>query len=239
MEALVRESIDLNADVGEGCANDADLFAFVTTANVACGAHAGDEATMTETVRAAIRRNVSIGAHPGFPDREHFGRIELARTPQQIYEDVRTQVDALAQIARREGVRIHHVKPHGALYNMAARSDPLAEAIAASIRDYDPSLALVGLAGSASIHAARRAGLRAVEEVFADRGYAKDGTLLPRGTPGALIDDPNAAVAQAVAFVERGFGETICLHGDGPHAVEFARRIRTALIDAGVTVQSF
>jgi UPF0271 protein len=232
-------SLDLNADVGEGCGSDDALFAYVTSANIACGAHAGDERIMTETVRRAIRHGVAIGAHPSFPDREHFGRVEMQRSLADVYRDVQSQLDALVRIARREGARVGHVKPHGALYNMAARDMMLADAIARAVRDYDASLALVGLAGSASIRAARNAGVRAVEEVFADRGYANDGTLLPRGTPGALVEDAEQAAAQALEFVRRGFGETICLHGDGPRALEFARRVRAALEEAGIHVRPF
>jgi 5-oxoprolinase (ATP-hydrolysing) subunit A len=236
---MTSRSLDLNADVGEGCRNDAALFEYVTSANIACGVHAGNAATMTQTVRAALERGVAIGAHPSFPDREHFGRVELQRSPDDVYRDVQSQIDALVRIARREGAIVGHVKPHGALYNMAARDVTLADAVARAVRDYDPSLSLVGLAGSASVRAAKRAGLRAVEEVFADRGYAPDGSLLPRGAPGALIEDPEQSVAQALGFAQRGFGDTICLHGDGPHAVEFARRIRKALADAGVVVRAF
>jgi UPF0271 protein len=231
--------IDLNADVGEGCGNDEALFALVTTANVACGWHAGDDATMAATVRAALQHGVAVGAHPSFPDREHFGRREMDRAPGDVYDDVQAQLEALERIVAREDATLHHVKPHGALYNVSARNDDLADAVALAVRDYDRSLALVGLAGSASIRAARRAGLRAVEEVFADRAYAADGTLLPRGSAGALINDPDRAVAQALDFAERAAGETICLHGDGPHALDFARRIRAALLAAGIEVRAF
>jgi UPF0271 protein len=230
--------IDLNADVGEGY-DDAALFAYVTSANIACGGHAGDEATMTATLRLALERGIAIGAHPSFPDREHFGRAEPAYAPETVYHDVQAQIDTLAQIASREGARLGHVKPHGALYNISARDDALADVIARAVRDYDASLALVGLAGSASLRAARRIGLRAVDEVFADRGYAADGSLLPRGTPGALIEDADEAASQTLAFVDRGFGQSICLHGDGAHALEFARRIRAALASAGVEVRAF
>jgi len=220
--------IDLNADVGEGCGSDGELFELVSSANVACGWHAGDETTMRDTVRLALAAGIAIGAHPSYPDRENFGRTAMERPPQLVYEDVTTQIRSLAKIVESAGGRLHHVKPHGALYNRAARDEELARAIARAVRDFDPGLALVGLAGSASIRAAREAGLRAVEEGFADRAYTEDGQLVPRGTPGAMIDDEERAVRQVRDLIERGI-ETICLHGDAPHALAFARRIRASL----------
>ena len=163
--------IDLNADVGEGCGDDRALFGVVTSANIACGWHAGDEATMRETVRSALAAGVAIGAHPSYPDRENFGRTAMARTPQDVYADATAQIASLAAIAREQGAALRHVKPHGALYNDSARDVALAHAIAHAVRDSEPALALVGLAGSASIRAARDAGLRAIDEGFADRAY--------------------------------------------------------------------
>ncbi|MDE2483349.1 MAG: LamB/YcsF family protein [bacterium] len=234
----MKKTIDLNADVGEGCGNDEALFALVTSANVACGAHAGDEATMRATIRAARERGVAVGAHPSYPDRATFGRVEMERSPERIYDDVCEQIAAIAAIAREEGVRLRHVKPHGALYNVAARDARVADAIARAVRASDPELALVGLAGGAQIESARRHGLRAVREVFADRAYRPDGTLVPRSEAGALIEDAERAVAQALRFVRDDVGETICLHGDGAHALEFARRLRRALDEAGVAVRA-
>ena len=233
---MMKLKIDLNADVGEGCGTDEELFELVTSANVACGAHAGDATTMRATVRAARERGVTVGAHPSYPDRANFGRVAMERTPEAIYDDVRAQIAALERIANEEGVSLRHVKAHGALYNVAARDRTVADAIARAVRDCDPALAIVALAGGEQIASARRLGLRAVAEVFADRAYCPDGTLVPRGEPGALIDDADRAVEQALAFVRDGVGETICLHGDGAHALDFARRIRAALRDAGIDV---
>jgi UPF0271 protein len=215
-----------------------ELLELVSSANVACGAHAGDEATMRAVVRAALERGVAIGAHPSFPDRANFGRVVMERSPREIEADVAEQIARLDAIAREEGANLRHVKAHGALYNLAARDRQAADAISRSVARYDPTLAVVGLAGGAQIESARAQGLCAIAEVFADRGYAADGSLLPRGTLGALLESSEEAVAQALSFVERGIGETICLHGDGPHALEFALAIRAALASAGVRLQS-
>jgi 5-oxoprolinase (ATP-hydrolysing) subunit A len=230
--------IDLNADLGEGCGSDAGLLGLVTSANVACGWHAGDESTMRETVRLALASGVAIGAHPSYPDRENFGRRAMSRAPQDVYADVTEQVRALASIVEAQGGRMRHVKPHGALYNQAARDEELASAIARAVRDFDPSLALVGLAGSASIRAAREAGLRAVEEGFADRAYTDAGELVPRGTPGAMIEDEERSVRQVFDLIERGI-ETVCLHGDAPEALAFARRIRASLEATRIEIRPF
>jgi UPF0271 protein len=231
--------IDLNADLGEGCGGDDALMPFITSANIACGAHAGDEGTMRATIALARRYGVSIGAHPSYPDRQNFGRTPLSRTPQQIESDVLEQIQALDACARDLGAALSHVKPHGALYNVAAREPSVADAISRAVAAFDPALALVGLAGGAQMHSARSYGLRPVGEVFADRRYTPQGYLVPRTEPQALIDGVKEAVAQAQRFVEDGIGETICLHGDGPHALAFARAIRIALENAGVRVQSF
>ncbi len=229
-------TIDLNADLGEGCGDDDALLAIVTSANIACGAHAGDAATMETTVRDAIRHGVAIGAHPSYPDRENFGRLVLRRTPDEIFDDVVTQVRGLAVIAQAHNARLRHVKAHGALYNVAARDRAVADAISRAVHAVDPQLALFALAGGEQIASARAFGLRPIAEVFADRRYQADGSLVPRGEPGALIEDADAAVAQALAFARSGAGETICLHGDSPHALTFARAIRAALESADVTV---
>lgn len=231
-------SIDLNADLGEGCGDDEALLGIVTSANVASGGHAGDASTMDATVRAALRHGVVVGAHPSYPDRANFGRTAMERTPDEIFNDVLEQTRALAAVAGAHSVRLRHVKAHGALYNVAARDRAVADAISRAVAAFDPQLAVVGLAGGAQLASARAHGLRAVAEVFADRGYRPDGSLVPRGQPGALIDDIDVAVAQALQLARSGAGETICIHGDGPHALVFARAIRIALETSGITVQN-
>lgn len=242
--------VDLNADLGEGAPDDDALLALVTSANIACGWHAGDAQLMQATVRAALARGVAIGAHPSYPDRDNFGRSEMQRSPDDVRADVVYQVGALAALVRAAGGRLHHVKPHGALYNQAAREPALADAIACAVRAVDPGLALYGLAGSELLRAAERAGLRAVAEVFADRGYQADGSLVPRSQPGALIHDTGEAVARTLRMVREGVvqavsgetvplqAQTVCLHGDGPHALAFALALHSALREAGITLRA-
>jgi UPF0271 protein len=230
--------VDLNADLGEGCGSDEGLLALVTSANVACGWHAGDEATMRETVRLALAAGVAIGAHPSFPDRENFGRKTMLRSPEDVYADVAAQIRTMASVVEACGGRLRHVKPHGALYNQSAGDEAIAGAVARAVWDFDPALALVGLAGSASIRAARAAGLRAVEEGFADRAYTESGTLVARSSPGAMIDDVDRSVRQVHDLIERGV-ETICLHGDAPEALSFARRIRASLEATKIEIRPF
>ncbi|HEY5633319.1 MAG TPA: 5-oxoprolinase subunit PxpA [Burkholderiaceae bacterium] len=247
--------IDLNCDMGESfgawkMGNDEAVLEHVTSANIACGMHAGDPGTMRATVRAARSRGVAIGAHPGFPDLQGFGRRAMALTPSQAYDTVLYQIGALAGFARAAGGRVSHVKAHGMLYNMAAKDAALAEAIARAVRDFDDSLVLYGLAGSALIAAAEGAGLRAASEVFADRTYQDDGSLTPRSLPGSMIDDVDAAIAQVKRMVLEGVvrsvsgkdvpvkADTLCIHGDQPGAVVFARAIRDALQGAGVEVKA-
>jgi 5-oxoprolinase (ATP-hydrolysing) subunit A len=242
--------VDLNADLGEGAPDDAELLALVSSANIACGWHAGDARLMQATVAAALERGVAIGAHPSYPDRENFGRSEMQLAPADMRADLIYQIGALDALVRAAGGRLHHVKPHGALYNQAARDPALADAIAAAVLDVNPSLAVYGLAGGELLKAAERAGLRAVAEVFADRGYRADGSLVPRSQPGALIHDTDEAVARTLRMVSEGVvqavtgeivplqAETICLHGDGPHAIAFARAIYQALNQAGVELRA-
>ncbi|ROR05563.1 5-oxoprolinase subunit PxpA [Erwinia sp. JUb26] len=232
--------IDLNADIGEGCPGERELLPLVTSVNIACGFHAGDASTMLQSVRQALHAGVAIGAHPSFPDRENFGRTAMQLPPDEVYAQVIYQVGALKALTESLGGRLAHVKPHGMLYNQAARGIPLAEAIARAVKAVDPALILVGLAGSESIRAARAQGLVTREEVFADRGYQADGSLVPRGQPGALIDDVELAIRQTLDMVQRGEvlsvtgkwvsvkAETVCLHGDGPHALNFAQRLQQA-----------
>jgi 5-oxoprolinase (ATP-hydrolysing) subunit A len=242
--------VDLNADVGEGFEFDCALMDIVSSANIACGWHAGDAALMYTTVARALAKGVAIGAHPSYPDREHFGRRDQCLDPTVVQAQVLYQVGALQAIARAQGARLAHVKPHGALYNQAALNPSLAAAIASAVRSIDPTVALFGLAGSALVDAARHAGLRAVSEVFADRAYRSDGTLVPRDQPGAVIEDPAQVPGRALRMAREGVvtsidgkevriqAQSICLHGDGPHALEFARSIRDAFRSAGVAIQA-
>lgn len=243
-------AVDLNADLGEGCTTDEQLLGLVSSANVACGAHAGDPGTMLRTVEWAIAAGVSIGAHPSYLDRANFGRSEMQLPPDEVYAIVLAQIGALEAIVRARGGRLAHVKPHGALYNQSARDPVLAGAIARAVADFDDSLALYALAGSASVRVARELGLSVVEEVFADRGYNPDGSLVRRGTPGALIEDEQQALEQTLMMVREHRvrardgsvvpinAQTICLHGDGAHALAFAGLIRRELQAAGIRVQA-
>lgn len=240
--------IDLNVDLGEGCAYDEALLKLVSSANIACGWHAGDAATMQQVVRWAMAGKVAIGAHPSFPDRDNFGRSEMQLPPNDIRAGMLYQIGALAAMVRAEGGWLTHVKPHGALYNQAARDPALAEAIVDAIRAFDTDLAVFGLAGGELVKAARAAGLKAVDEVFADRGYNADGSLVKRGTPGDLIDSDDEALAQTLMMVREQHvraidgtrvpirAQTVCLHGDGAHALEFAERIRGYLLGEGIEI---
>jgi UPF0271 protein len=242
--------VDLNADVGEGVGQDPNLIPLVTSANVACGVHAGDPEMMRATVALARQHGVAVGAHPSFPDREGFGRRAMALSEAEIEACVSTQLRALAEIAAAQDVRLRHVKPHGALYNVAAREGAVADAIARAVAEFDPSLVLVGLAGSALISAGARAGLRTANEVFADRGYRADGTLVPRDEPGGVLHDADVIVPRAVAMIRARAvtamdgsqvslqPETMCLHGDTPGAANLALRIRQALVGAGIEIRA-
>ncbi len=237
--------VDINADLGEGAGSDAELMPLVTSANIACGAHAGDEASMREAVSLALRHGVALGAHPGFADRQNFGRRELPVSPAGAASLVSAQVGALALIAAGSGATLTHVKPHGALYAIASRDRAIADAIAGAVFQSDPRLILVGLSGGRLLEAGRARGLRVASEAFADRSYEPDGSLTPRGIPGALLASPGAALEQAVRLLERGTvlarggtevpveADTLCIHGDGPHALELARKLRAALAAAG------
>jgi UPF0271 protein len=242
--------IDLNADVGELVGDDEGVLPLVSSANIACGFHAGNPAVMRSTVQLAHRLGVAIGAHPGFHDLEGFGRREMRVSTAEVEDLVAYQIGALAGVAANEGIRLSHVKPHGALYNMAARDAAIAAAIARAVRAVDASLVLFGLSGSQLIAAGERAGLRVASEVFADRGYRPDGSLAPRGTPGAVMTDSAAVAARAVEMASRQTvaaldgtsvsvkADTICIHGDTPGAAALARAVRDALTAAGITVGS-
>ncbi len=228
--------IDLNCDMGEleDSALEAALMAHITSANVACGGHAGDEVMMERTVRLAMERGVRVGAHPGYPDRENFGRIELPMTAEEIERSVIEQIERLEAVTRGLGATISHVKPHGALYNVAVKNADVARAIGAAVARWDPTVPVFGLAGSAMLDVWRGMGLRAMGEAFADRRYEADGTLRNRKLPGALITDPEEAAAQAVRFAREGQVETICVHGDTPRAVAILRTCRAALDRLGI-----
>jgi UPF0271 protein len=247
-------SIDLNADMGEGfgawtMGDDASLLTVVTSANVACGFHAGDPQVMERTVALTVRNGVALGAHPGYPDLRGFGRREIAADPAEVESDVLYQVGALAAIARSHGTRLVHVKPHGALYNQAARDPELARAVARGVRRAGPELIFVGLATSEPMRRAAEAeGLRFAGEAFADRAYEANGSLRSRRLAGAVISDPEAAAAQAVRIARDGVvvaaggvevalvADTLCLHGDTPGALGIALAVRHALEAAGVAV---
>lgn len=240
-ETRARPRIDLNADLAEGYGRwgfgtDDDLLDVVTSANIACGFHAGDASTMRVTVDAAMAHAVAIGAHPGLPDLAGFGRREMRIGAAEAYDIVAYQVGALLGMAAARRARVVHVKPHGALYNMAAADPSLADAIAQAVHDVDSRLALVGLAGSALVDAGLRRGLVTLREGFPDRGYAPRGSLLPRSHPHALVHDPAAAASSAVRMVAAGGVDTLCIHGDGPHAAEIAKAIREALRREGIHV---
>jgi 5-oxoprolinase (ATP-hydrolysing) subunit A len=228
--------IDLNADLGEGGTDDAALLALVSSANIACGGHAGDDETMRRTINLARASGVAIGAHPGYEDRENFGRVALVLPLKEITALVRRQVEKLASFASDAGGRIHHVKPHGALYNQASRDLLLAAAVVKGVTAISPDLILYALPNSALADAGRAAGLTVWHEGFADRRYRDDGSLMPRGEPGAVIKDVETAVAQALEIASGGTVETLCIHGDGSTAVAMLRAIRAELGEAGFAV---
>jgi UPF0271 protein len=243
-------AIDLNCDMGEGAGEDEGIVPLVSSINVACGFHAGDPATIRATIRLAARHGVAVGAHPSYPDRAGFGRAPMVRSPGDVRDDVVYQVAAVRAFCAAEGVPLVHVKPHGALYNTAAQDPALATAICEAIRQVDAGLVVVCLAGSPMAGVIRSLGLRCAEEAFADRGYTPEGTLVPRGTSGALVEDP-AAVAERVAAMARDrrvtsvagtsvsvAADTICLHGDTPGAALLAAAIRARLARDGVEVRA-
>jgi UPF0271 protein len=245
-------TIDLNADVGESfgpwpMGADAELIPLVSSVNVACGAHAGDPVTILRTVELAVRHGAAVGAHPGYPDLAGFGRRELDLSPDELRATLIVQIGAVQAAATVAGTRVGHVKPHGAMYNRAARDAAIAATIATAVHDVEPGLVLVGLAGSESIAAAREIGLGVGEEGFADRRYEPDGSLRSRRLPDALLA-PEEAAAQAVSIARDGCvvasdgsrltvrADTLCIHGDSPNAIEIARAVREALGGAGIGI---
>jgi len=248
------QSIDLNCDMGESfgawkMGNDAEIMDYISSANIACGFHAGDPMTMRRTVELAIKKNVAVGAHPGYPDLQGFGRRSMSLKPEEVFDIVLYQVSALKGICEAFGGKLSHVKPHGALYNQAAKDEALAKAIARAVQKCDLALLLFGLSGSCSIVEAEKIGLRTASEVFADRTYQPDGSLTPRTENSALIETHEQAISQVLQMVGSQTvttvdgtivslkADTICIHGDGPKALEFAAAIRSALAAANITVR--
>jgi len=225
---------------------DAEIMPLITSANIACGFHAGDPTTMRKTVRLAVDRGVAVGAHPSLPDLQGFGRRAMKITPEEMYDLVLYQSGALEAFVRAAGKRLHHVKCHGALYNMAANDEGLSSAMARAVKDLGGDVILYALSNSLMMEIAKKQGLRVAGEVFGDRSYQDDGTLTPRGRPGAMIEDEKKAVAQALAMIEEGqvtaqsgkrvpvAPDTLCLHGDQPGAVAFARALRASFKQRGI-----
>ena len=248
-------SVDLNCDIGESFGayqfgNDQAVMDFVSSVNIACGFHAGDPAVMRKTVQLALEKKLAIGAHPGLPDLAGFGRREMAISPDDAFNMVVYQLGALSAFVQAEGGSMHHVKPHGALYNMAAANMELAEAIAEAVYRVNPNLIVYGLSGSQLVKAAQKLRLKAASEVFADRTYQQDGSLRSRKLPGAVISSPEKAAEQLLLMVKKGKvvsvegveiavqADTVCLHGDNPHAVEFARHLYRLLKNEGISLQA-
>lgn len=243
-------SIDLNADLGEGAAYDDEILACVSSANIACGGHAGDRQSMRIAVESAIKHGVAIGAHPSFPDRENFGRTTMQMPAEVLYQSLIEQITNLQEIALAAGGRLAHVKPHGALYNQAARDPQLAAVIVRAVRDIDPNLRLFALADSELISVARAAGLAVAEEVFADRRYDAQKNLVSRSQANACIEDVHEALAQTLMLIEQGEvvsmdgsrlkmnADTVCLHGDGKQALALARLIRHTLAEKRIAVRT-
>jgi UPF0271 protein len=241
-------TIDLNCDVGEGMPYDADIMPYISSVNIACGYHAGNEEIMKRTIDLALRYNVAIGAHPGFADKENFGRKEIHLLRENYYTLIIEQLTVLKKITDSFNTTIHHVKPHGALYNMSARDKTLAAIIAQTVKDFDDKLILYGLSGSESIAEAKALLLQTANEVFADRTYQDDGTLTPRSEANALIEDENVSAKQALQMIKQQtvtsvnnknisiIAETICIHGDGEHAVEFAQLIHQNLKQNNIAI---
>ena len=243
--------IDLNADVGEECGDDAALIPLLTSANVCCGVHAGGPETMRRTVDLCLRHAVSVGAHFSYPDREHFGRRDLELPASELHDSVSQQLQALDGIARGAGTRVRYFKAHGALYNRMAANAVVADTVIAALKAFDASLPLLTLPGSAAMRRATEQGMTAVGEAFADRGYRDDGRLQPRGEPGALLTDAGTVSTRALAWLQGGMmrsvtgkafelqARSLCVHGDTPGAAGLAAALRAALLEAGVEFGAF
>jgi len=247
------KKIDLNCDMGESygawkMGADAGVMPYISSANIACGFHAGDPATIRKTVRLAVDSGVAVGAHPSLPDLMGFGRRVMRISPQDMYDLVVYQAGAVEAFARAAGVKLHHVKCHGALYNMAATDEALSDAMVRAVRDLGSGVILYCLSRSRNFEIARKSGIPVAGEVFADRGYADDGTLAPRDKPGGMIEDPQASVKHVLGMIEEGHvtslngkrvpvaADTLCLHGDQPGAVVFAQTLRKVFTEKGISV---
>lgn len=247
--------IDMNSDIGESfgaykMGRDEEVMGAITSANVGCGFHAGDPQVMMKTVKLAAEHGIAVGAHPGYPDLVGFGRRKMVCTPEQVYSDCLYQIGALKVFCEANGLQLQHVKPHGAMYNTAAKDAKLALAIAQAVKDAGREIILMGLANSEFEHAAKEVGIPFAAEAFADRGYMPDGSLVPRSQPGAVIHDVKAAASRVVRMATEGVVEavdgtmikfrpqSVCMHGDTPEAVEMARAVKKALEDAGVKVMT-
>ncbi len=245
------KSIDLNCDVGEGMITDEEIIPFISSANIACGFHSGDKEIMKRTIEVCLQYNVAIGAHPSWPNKENFGRTEMQLSANELYDCLLQQLNTLDTIAKQMGAKLHHIKPHGALYNQSAKDKNIAATIAKAVDDFDASLILYGLSSSISIAQAKQIGLKTADEVFADRTYMYDGTLTPRSQPNALIDDSATAAQQTLQMIQQCTvktvsgtiisitADTICLHGDGKHAVELCKTILQQLKNNSIEIKAF
>jgi len=249
--------IDINCDMGEGIGNPASpsgrdemIMPFISSANIACGYHAGNETIIEQTIELARKNNVAIGAHPSFFDKENFGRTEMHLATDKIYDLIILQLRLIEKIAKHQHAKLHHVKPHGALYNMSAKDPTIASAIANAVKDFDEDLILFGLSGSHSIKEAALVNLKTASEVFADRTYQDDGSLTPRSKPNALIEDTAKSVIQVLQMIKEGMvtsvngnkisisADTVCIHGDGKNAVEFAKAIYDDLKQNNIDIKA-
>lgn len=242
--------VDINCDMGEGMLNDADIMPYISSANIACGFHAGDEKTMHNTIDLCLNHNVAIGAHPGFNDKENFGRKSIQLSVEELYDLVWKQLEIIQAICKEKHTKLHHVKLHGALYNMAAKDKSISNITAQAVKDFNPELVFYGLSGSVMIAEAKALGLKTANEVFADRTYQLDGTLTPRTHPHALIEKATDVVNQVEQMVKEKCvttlsgevmpiqADTICIHGDGDHTLEFAEHIYQSLRSMGCIISS-
>lgn len=243
-------TVDLNCDLAEGMPNDALIMPFISSANIACGYHAGDAYVMEKTVELCLIHKVAIGAHPGFNDKQNFGRTEMQLSENELYDLMADQLHILQEICSEQGAQLHHVKPHGALYNIAAKNKHISYVLAKAVKDFNPHLIYYGLSGSCMIDEAKALNLSTASEVFADRTYQDDGSLTPRTNADALITDPELAIQHVMQMVKHKRvtttskkeisidAQTICIHGDGAHAIEFSKRMQRTLTEAGIIIKA-